>query len=220
METEKQPDQFERVIRKGSYLFHIHTDWTDGKSSLADYCVAAKEIGFQSIIILEHVRRKCTYDFLAFNQMVEEQKTANAMEILVGAEAKILPDGTLDISELILSNIQVLGIAEHSFKGDAYSLFRALTRAFQSYHRAEFATVWVHPGLKLLQKEYDSFKFFQDAIQIALDNNVYIEVNLYHRLPPKQFLSLIPIPKLVVGLDAHSIYDIKLFGEMALDLQS
>jgi len=220
METEKQLGQFDKAIRRGRYMFHIHTDWTDGVTSLANYCIAAKEIGFKSIIPLEHVRRECVYDFRAFMRMVEEQKNNSDMEIHLGAEAKILPDGSLDISEMILSNIQVLGIAEHSFKGDTNTLFRALSRAFRSFKDAEFARVWVHPGKKLLQQQPESYRLFQEAIQIALESNVYIEVNLYHKLPPEQFFSLVPLPKVVVGLDAHSIDDIKLFGEIAFDLES
>lgn len=220
MEMEERLGQFEQAIRRGRYLFHIHTDWTDGMNSLADYCITAKEIGFQTIILLEHVRKECGYDFRAFMRMVKENKSANDIEILLGAEAKVLPDGSLDISETILENIQVLGIAEHSFKGDTNTLFRALSRAFKSFQSAEFARVWVHPGIKLLQRQPESFRFFQKAIQIALDNKVYIEVNLYHKLPPEYFFSLIPLSKLVIGLDAHSVDDIKLFSEAAFDLES
>jgi len=220
MAMEKQPGQFERVIQKGHYLFHIHTDWTDGKSTFADYCIAAKEIGFQSVILLEHVRKECSYDFRAFLQMVEEQRAAHAMEILVGAEAKILPDGSLDISEIVLSNIQVLGIAEHSFQGDVHALVRALGQAFESYQGASFARVWVHPGLKLLQWQPMSNRFFQEVMQLALEHEVYLELNLRHKLPPESFHSLIPSYKAVVGFDAHCVNEVKDFAKIALDLES
>ena len=220
MAMEKQPGQFEQVIQRGRYLFHIHTDWTDGKSTLADYCIAAKEIGFQSIILLEHVRKECSYDFRAFLRMVEEERVTHAMEILVGAEAKILLNGSLDISETVLANIQVLGIAEHGFQGDASTLAHALGRAFESYRGAEFARVWVHPGLKLLQRRHMSMKFFQEIMQLALENEVYVEVNLRYKLPPKPFFSLIPSSKAVVGLDAHSIDEVKGLSEIALDLEN
>ena len=220
MAMKKQPGQFEQVIQRGRYLFHIHTDWTDGKSTLADYCIAAKEIGFQNIILLEHVRKECSYDFRAFLRMVEEQRATHAMEILVGAEAKILLDGSLDISETVLANIQVLGIAEHGFQGDAFTLAHALGRAFESYRGAEFARVWVHPGLKLLQRRPMSMKFFQEIMQLALENEVYVEVNLRYKLPPKTFFSLIPSSKAVVGLDAHSVDEVKGISKIALDLES
>lgn len=103
MMTEKQPGQFEQALRRGRYLFHVHTDWTDGKSSLADYCVAAKKYGFQSIILAEHIRRDPTYNFWEFLQLVEEQQASHAIEIVVGMEAKVLPGGFLDIPDRVLS---------------------------------------------------------------------------------------------------------------------
>jgi histidinol phosphatase-like PHP family hydrolase len=220
MATGRQPGQFEQFIQRGRYLFHIHTDWTDGKSTLADYCIAAKEIGFQSMILLEHVRRECTYDFRAFLRMVEEQRSAHAMNILVGAEAKILPDGFLDISEAVLSDIQVLGIAEHSFRGDVNMLVHALGRAFESYRGAEFARVWVHPGLRLLQWQPMSPQFFQEAMRLALEHELYVEINLRYNLPPEPFISFIPSSKAVVGVDAHSVDEVKRLGEIILDLES
>jgi len=215
----KQPGQFEQFIRRGRYLFHIHTDFTDGRNTLSEYCRVAKETGFQSIILLEHVRSECSYDFRSFLRNVEEQRKINSMEILVGAEAKILLDGSLDVSEAILRDIQVLGIAEHSFQGDIHELAHALFRVVESYKGAGFARVWVHPGLKLLQYRPLSMKLFQQVIRLALEHDAYIEVNLRHKLPPESFLSFIPSSKAVVGLDAHSVDEVKGLSEMALDLE-
>jgi len=168
---------------------------------------------------LEHVRKELSYDFRAFLRMVEEQKAAHGMEILVGAEAKILRDGSLDVCKTVLSNIQVLGIAEHSFRGDMHALVRALGRAFGSYERAEFARVWVHPGLKLLRGQARSIEIFRETMQLALEHEVYIEVNLYYRLPPEPLLSFIPSSKAVIGLNAHSVDEVERLGEIALDLE-
>ncbi len=220
MVTEKQLGQFEHALRRGRYLFHVHTDWTDGKSSLADYCAAAREHGFQSVIIAEHIRRQCTYDFRAFLQLVEEERLACAMEIVVGVEAKVLPGGSLDISDEILTEIQVLAIAEHSFRGDAYTLAQSLIQVFKSFRNAQLARIWVHPGLKLLQQQPASAHFFQEALQLALEHEVYIEFNLRHKLPPEPFLSLIPPSRVVIGLDAHSVAEVELLGKVALDMES
>lgn len=212
----KQPGQFEQALRRGRYLFHVHTDWTDGKSSLADYCVAAKEHDFQSIILAEHIRRDCTYDFGKFLQMVEEQRATHAIEIVAGVEAKVLPGGFLDIPDRVLSKIKVLAIAEHAFPKDVEVLAHALSQVFKAFRNAEFALVWVHPGLKLLQ-QLVSAHFFQKTLQCALEYGVYIEFNLRYRLPPESFLSLVPSSKVVIGLDAHSVADVEALGELALD---
>ena len=77
--------------------------------------------------------------------------------------------------------------------------------------------VWVHPGLKLLKQKAN--EMFQEVMHYALNYGVYIEVNLRYNLPPESFLLQIPASKLVIGLDAHSVDDVKKFGKKILDLE-
>jgi len=216
MVMERQLGRFEKALQKGYYLFHLHTDWTDGKSSLADYCIAAKKLGFQTLILTEHIRRKCTYDFRAFLELAKEQQLILNVEIIVGVEAKILPNGFVDVPESVLREIDVLAIAEHSFEGDAYALADSLIQAFKSLRKAEFACVWVHPGLGLLLKKAAPESLFWKVLQTALKYGVYIEFNLRYRLPPRSFLSQIPSSRMVIGLDAHSVGDVETLAEEAI----
>jgi len=220
MATGKQLGRFEEALRRGHYLFHVHTNWTDAKSSLSDYCKAASSLGFQSIILTEHIRRKCTYDFQAFIKSVEEKRPICGVEIILGAEAKVLPGGSVDIPDEVLPEIEVLGIAEHSFEGNAATLADSLIRTFKSLRDAEFPRVWVHPGLGLLRKKHASVSLFQEVLHAALEYKVHIEFNLRYRLPPESFLSLSPSPSVVVGLDAHSVMDVVELAEEALYWQS
>lgn len=212
----RQPGRFEEALRKGYYLFHLHTDWTDGESSVIDYCTAAKKLGFQTIIFTEHIRRKCSYDFQAFLRLAKEQQSIHGVEIMVGVEAKILSNGLVDIPEWILPDIEVLAIAEHAFQGDAFTLAESLIRAFKSFRNAEFARVWVHPGLGLFLKKAAPEPLFQKALQAALENGVYIELNLRHKLPPESLSPLIPLASAVIGLDAHSIEEVEELAEEVL----
>lgn len=215
----KHSDQFEEVLRRGRYLFHIHTNWTDGKNTLADYCVVAQKLGFKSVIIAEHIRRQCNYDFRAFLEAAERQRTNGRIDVIVGVEAKVVPGGFLDIPLWVLSKIKVLAIAEHSFEGDVYALARALMQVFKSLQNAEFARVWVHPGLKLL-REYSAPKVvFQEVLHAALEYNEFIELNLRHRLPPELLLSRIPPSRVVIGLDAHSVEEVEVLAEEALRIE-
>lgn len=214
MGTGKSQGRFDMALRRGSYLFHVHTDWTDGQSSLADYCLSAKRLGFKSVILTEHVRRKPTYDFRMFLGLAKEQQAVYNIPIIVGVEAKVLPEGTVDIPETILSEIEVLGIAEHSFDGDSRALAKALKGAFDHFSNAPFAVVWVHPGLGLLRKSVPE-RLLEELLQTALEKGVYIEINLRHRLPPESLLPLIPDSALVIGLDAHTVTDVEVYCEEA-----
>lgn len=208
MVTKRQPARFEELVRRGHYLFHFHTDWTDGKSSLPEYCEAARGLGFQSIIILEHIRKETSYDFATFLELVEQQRRMWDLGIVVGVEAKVLEDGTVDMPEAAGSHIEVLGIAEHSFGGDANVLAEALCQAFRHYSKGNLACVWVHPGLKLLRK-FKAERAFEEVLEVALSNRVFIEHNLRYDLPPSWVLSRVPQSSVVVGLDAHSVEEVK-----------
>lgn len=216
MMMERQPGRFEKILRKGRYLFHVHTDWTDGESSVADYCAVAKKLGFQTVVLTEHIRRECSYDFRAFSRFVEAQRLVHGLEIVVGVEAKILPNGFVDVPKWVLSEIEVLAIAEHSFQGDAFTLADSLIQAFKSFHKAEFTRVWVHPGLGLFLREAAPEPVFKEVLQTALECEVYIEHNLRYKLPSKLFLPLIPPTRIVIGLDAHSVGEVGLLVKEVL----
>lgn len=213
---EKQLVRFKELIERGRYLFHVHTDWTDGTSSLPEYCEAAKRLGFQSLIVVEHIRKEASYDFTAFLNLVERQRSIQNLEIAVGVEAKVLEDGKVDMPDTINSCIEVLAIAEHAFKGDADTLAEALCQAFKHYSKSGIPCVWVHPGLKLV-RSFNAERAFKEVLQTALSNGVRIEYNLRHDLPPDWALSEVPRSSIVIGLDAHSVEEVERLTKVVLD---
>jgi histidinol phosphatase-like PHP family hydrolase len=60
---------FKQVLT-GNYLFHVHTDYTDGKLSVENVCEFAKKQGFDSVIFTEHIRSEPTYDYTQFAKRV------------------------------------------------------------------------------------------------------------------------------------------------------
>lgn len=114
--------QFKDLLREGGYLFHFHTNWTDGEDSLAGYCVIARELGFKTLILLEHIRAIPSYDVHALLKSIPEHEKRYGVAIIPGFEAKILANGVIDLPGEIWPGIGALGIAEHTFPGDDCSL--------------------------------------------------------------------------------------------------
>jgi len=204
---ERKSDRFAELIKGGKYFFHFHTNFTDGKSSFEEYCNFAEKEGFRVLIVLEHVRKTLSYDFNQLISAIEEQRRERNLELLVGVEAKVLPDGCLDVGEDVLRLVDVVGIAEHGFLGDASALSKALIKAFNTYKSERYVIVWVHPGTKLLKLENSSMKLYTETIQIAKNLGIFIEHNLRYQLPPDDVLSKIAKNSKVIGFDAHSIAD-------------
>jgi len=207
LKMERKSDRFDELIKGEKYFFHFHTNFTDGKSSFEEYCNFAEKEGFRVLIVLEHVRKRLSYDFNRLISVIQEQRRKRNLELLVGLEAKVLTDGSLDVDEIVLTMVDVVGIAEHSFSGDANALSKALIKAFNMYKSERYALVWVHPGTKLLKLENASMNLYTETIQAAKNLGVFIEHNLRYQLPPNDILIKITRSSIIVGFDAHSIED-------------
>jgi len=205
--------QFEDILKKGLYVFHVHSNFTDGESSIKEYCDIVEKLGFKSLIITEHVNKELSYSFNKFMDVIEEQRLIHNIDILAGVETKVLEDGSLDMPGWILSMIDVLAIAEHSFNGSVEDLKRALYRIFKKKNVNRIPTVWVHPGLKVLNK-FNSPIIFKDLIRVAIENEIYIEKNLRYMLPPNWAENIIPKRLMVIGLDAHSVGEIEIYAKL------
>ena len=211
--------RFEKAIRAGAYLFHFHTSITDGANTLPQYCEAAKKCGFRSLIITEHVRRKCTFDFPSLLEEAKKCEEAYEIPIILGVEAKVLPEGFLDVSDDIIVRIHVLGIAVHSFPFPSTALAEALVRVFERYRGTDVALVWLHPGSHLLDREAGSGQLLKDLLSLAVGSGVYIELNVKHSLPPEDLRVLVPPTQAVIGVDAHSVDEVRTYASMVLDME-
>ena len=106
----KRWHKYEYYLLKGDW--HVHTNYTDGKNTVFEYCKQAEENGLELIAFTEHVRKKLDYDFDDFVAEVYSAKDKFDLEILAGCEAKVLDsEGTLDVSDDILKECEiVLGV--------------------------------------------------------------------------------------------------------------
>lgn len=192
----------------GRYFFHCHTPLTDGELTLDDYLAFAAETNVERIIVLEHIRREPTYDPQRLAQDVRAASERSGMDIRLGFETKLLPDGTLDISERDFELAAVVGIAEHSFPRDAELLRSCLTNAVEHCKRRdeEKPLVWVHPGttFRKLHADLHEDRRYHDLLRWIQKAEVRIERNLRYDLVPEDVASMLDLGDLVFAADAHS----------------
>lgn len=195
-----------------TYWFHLHTHYTDGVLSVEDYFKMAKIRGIEELIFLEHIRRKPSYDVEEFVEIVKNNAKKYQIHSRVGFEAKIIEDGTLDISDEHLELSEIIGIAEHGFPSNSALFLSAWKKAmdFAKDLLPKKEVVWVHPGLffrknRLLishQQEY------HHMLNYALDQGIQLEYNLKYKLFETPNHQKIPY---VLGIDAHRESDIRLW---------
>jgi len=210
MRTPKFSAGFEKMVQQYPYIFHVHTDFTDGTSSVEDYCRFALDNGYKYLILTEHVRRLCHYNFLDLAHAVEDARHKfAALQVSLGVEAKILPGGSLDVSDEILEGIDVLGIACHSFPSDVEMYAEAMEHVLKESYAEDLVRVWVHPGLFFKRTNIMDSRVFSYLLDLAIQQGVYVEYNIKYGLPPVNVQPKIPPQRKVLGVDGHSVKELK-----------
>ena len=121
---------FRSVIGRRRYLFHLHTTFSDGFSTVGDYCAYAQANGYRVLVFTEHVRERIDYDWYEYLDAIERARWQfPSLELWTGCEAKVLLDGTLDMPEW-LPGLDLVCMAEHGDYGDRNQWTSSLLGAF------------------------------------------------------------------------------------------
>ncbi len=190
---------------------HMHTVETDGRNTIEEMAAAAKERGYQYIAITDHSKNLAFangLDDARAEQHIARIRAANkeidGITIMAGIEVDILSDGELDLSDSILSQMDVVVASVHSaFNQDAQEMTDRLLRALSNPN----VCVLGHPTGRLLLRR-DAYPFDMDAIlKAAKANRVAMELNAY---PDRLDLNDVHLRmareqgvKIVINTDAH-----------------
>jgi DNA polymerase (family X) len=160
---------------------HMHTTETDGKASLEEMVAAAAALGYEYIAITDHSKALAMANGLdearvvAFAQRVRElNRSGLPLRLLSGLECDILRDGTLDIAETALAELDIVVGSVHSHMNqEPAEMTDRLLRALDS----PSLRVLGHPtGRILLHRESYSFDFEKIASK-ASARNIWLEIN-------------------------------------------
>ena len=173
------PELIEEKDLKG--IFHIHTTYSDGNITLENVINHLKKMGFSYAGISDHSKSAAYAGGLKdgeVNKYFEEidnlNKNVSGFKLFKGIESDILPDGSLDYSEDILSKFDFIIAAIHShFNLSEEQMTDRIIRAIEN----KFTTMIAHPTGRLLLAR-DPYKV--DIIRIinaAVENDVDIELN-------------------------------------------
>jgi len=203
-------EQFKSTLSERS-IAHIHTTFSDGLNSVEEFCRWACDHNIDTIVFTEHVRKELLYDFDDFLREIKHARLLfPALHIWTGVEAKLLPEGILDIPDEIVSVIQVLYFACHSFPRNIELYKKSFTKLFKDVRWKEHVRVWAHPGyfFKYSGFSRENSNILHELIEIALHENIVIENNLRYHLPPEHILAGLSPSDVIIGYDAHSIESI------------
>jgi DNA polymerase (family 10) len=191
----------------------VQTDWTDGADSLEAMAHAAREAGNEYIAITDHtVSLAMTRgsDAAKLRRQAREidklNRRLDGIRVLKGAEVNINKDGTLDIDDATLAELEVVGIAVHShFNLTRAEMTARILRAMRNPH----ADILFHPTGRRLQKREPYDVDIEAVIAAAKETGTVLELDAYpDRLDLRDehvrraIAAGVPI---VIDSDAHSV---------------
>lgn len=197
--------------------FHVHTNATDGFSSLEEIIEAAKLLGHKFIAITEHskslkiAKGMDEKRFKERNILIESMnENAAGIRILKGVELEILKDGALDLPTSLLKDMDVVvGALHQGISDDPDMNTNRLVTAIES----GMLTTIAHPTGRLIGYR-DPIKLNFDRIFKACeDHDVALEIN---GQPSRSDLPYNLVKKareyevrFTLGSDAHSTSQLK-----------
>ncbi|HEU5453321.1 MAG TPA: DNA polymerase/3'-5' exonuclease PolX [Terriglobales bacterium] len=162
---------------------HMHTVETDGKCTIEEMAEAARARGYQYMAITDHSKN------LAFANGLDDDrarahikriraaaKKLSGIKMFAGIEVDILADGSLDLSDDVLAEMDIVIASVHSrFDQDAAQMTERLLKAVSNPN----TSILGHPTGRLLLRR-DAYQFdVEKVLNAAARNKVAMELNAY-----------------------------------------
>jgi DNA polymerase (family X) len=191
---------------------HCHTTWSDGRASVEDMARSAQQRGYEYLAICDHtpavgaVRGLSADDVRRQGEEIAAANEALApFRVLRGIECDILPDGSLDLPDDTLAELDWVQASVH---GGQRMPRRELTKRVEEALRNPYVRCLSHPKGRIINRRPENALDLTRVFELALEQRVALEVN---GLPPRLDLSGEHVRdairagvEIVCSTDAHS----------------
>jgi len=190
---------------------HMHTVETDGRNTIEEMAEGAGERGYEYMAITDHSKNLAFANGLTDERALAHIERIRAVEkkmkgirIFAGIEVDILGDGSLDLSDSVLEQMDIVIASVHSlFNQDRATMTDRLLKAIANPNTSLIG----HPTGRLLLRR-DAYQFDLDAVlKAAAKHKVAMELNSY---PDRLDLSDVHLRmakqhgvKIVINTDSH-----------------
>jgi DNA polymerase (family 10) len=201
-------------------VFHCHTTYSDGTSTLEEMADAAKELGLKYLGIGDHSQSLTVANGLSPERVRHQQAAIDKLNaklkgirLFKGTECDILPDGRLDYDDELLATFDYVVASVHSHFGQSREEMTArIVRAVK--HPA--VTMLGHATGRLLLRREPYAVDLEAVLQAAAGAGTMVEINAH---PNRLDLDWLHCKRakalgvtLVINPDAHSTEDLALYG--------
>jgi len=195
----------------------MHTTASDGHNSIQEMAEAARELGYEYIALTDHSQAVTVANGMDEKRTLEQIKKIRAagtrvpgIRLLAGIEVDIKKDGSLDLDNEVLAQLDVVVASVHSYM----NLERAeMTERILAAIENPYTQIIAHPtGRLLLRREPFAYEI-EKVLAAAAKAGVAMECNAYpdrldlcdvHLRLAKQYGV-----KIVISTDSHSTGNLK-----------
>jgi DNA polymerase (family 10) len=192
---------------------HCHTTWSDGRASVLEMGTAARELGYEYMAVCDHTLSVGVVPGLdadSLRRQGEEIAAANEVlapfRILRGSEVDIRRDGSLDLPDNVLAELDWVQLSLHAGQREPRA---ELTRKVTEAMRHPAVSCLSHPKGRLIGRRPPNALDLEAVLAVALETGVALETN---GLPDRLDLSGPEVRQaveagvpIVASTDAHSI---------------
>ncbi len=190
---------------------HMHSDWSDGAVPLEKMITAARERGYQYVAVTDHspglgIARGLNSQRLHQQMQLigELNRKYSDIRIFTGIEVDIRANGTLDVPDEILAELDVVVASVHSGLNQG---IEQMTQRIISAVRNPHVDILGHPTCRILGEREPVELDMEAVFKAAIDHHTALEINA---LPSRLDLKDTHIYQarqmgvnLVISTDAH-----------------
>ncbi|HEY9777140.1 MAG TPA: DNA polymerase/3'-5' exonuclease PolX [Planktothrix sp.] len=196
-------------------MVHCHSTFSDGRNSVEEMVMEAERLGMKYITMTDHSPSAHYAGGLDDNKMQKQwQEIARVqqkvkLKILRGTESDILEDGSLDYSDKILNELDIVIASVHSrMKMDEDEMTKRLVACMKK----EQFKIWGHALGRLVLKR-EPFKCrVEEVLDAIAESRAAVEINgdpYRLDMEPKWLRKARERGiKFVISVDAHSVQDL------------
>jgi DNA polymerase (family 10) len=159
----------------------MHSTWSDGQVSLEEMALACRELGYEYMAITDHSQAMAMVQGLTpkrarqqWKEIDKVRKRVEGIEILRSAEVDILKDGSLDMPDEILEELDVVVISVHSFMDlDRATMTKRVLKAMAH----PCVDILAHPTGRIINRREPFPMDVEEVLTAAAELEVAVELN-------------------------------------------
>lgn len=160
---------------------HTHSTYTDGRASIEQMAQRARDCGLEYFAITDHSRRLTMVRGLDPERLREQWREIeqigahlDGITILRGIEVDILEDGSLDLPDEVLAELDwVVASVHYKLEQDQQEMTRRLVRAIRNPN----VDVIGHPSGRLIDHRQPITFDWGEVLRVAHEEGCALEVN-------------------------------------------